>query len=55
MKTANVVISQSINRGFNSTKIFGLFGLNVVMNGKMFFFHGFVGFRKSFSGIERAF
>ena len=36
-------------------QILGLFGLNVVMNGKMFLFDGFLVFRKSFLGIERAF
>ena len=30
-----------------------VFGLNVVMNGKMFSFDGILGFRKSFCGIER--
>ena len=29
--------------------------INVVMNGKMFSFDGFLGFRKSFCGIEKAF
>ena len=36
-------------------KILRLFGLHVVRNGKMFSFAGFLGFRKSFRGIERAF
>ena len=33
----------------------GLFVLNAVINGKMFSFDGFLGFRKFFCGIERAF
>ena len=33
----------------------GLFGLNFVMNGKMFSFDGFSGFRKSFCGIKVSF
>ena len=36
-------------------QILGLFGLDVVMNGKIFSFDGFLGFRKSFCDIERAF
>ena len=55
MKAANTIVFQTINRGFNSAINIGLFGLNVVMNGKMFSFKGFLGFRKSFCGIERAF
>ena len=55
MKTANVILFRAINRGLNSTKILELLGLNVVMNGKMFSFDGFLGFCKSFCGIERAF
>ena len=56
MKTTNIINFQAVNRGLNSTiNILGLFGLNVVMTGKMFSFDGFLGFRKSFCGIERAF
>ena len=46
---------QIINRGFDSAIIIRLFGLNVVMNGKMFLFDDFLGFGKYFCGIERVF
>ena len=36
-------------------QILGLFGLDVVMDGKMFLFDYFFGFCKSFCGSERAF
>ena len=48
MKAANAIIFQAINQGFNSAINIRLFGLNVVMNGEMFSFDGFLGFRKIF-------
>ena len=55
MKATNVIIFQIINEGLIVPQILGFLGLNIVMNGKMFSFDDFLGFLKSFCGIERAF
>ena len=53
MKATNAINFHTINQGM--VILVGLFGLHVVMNGKMFSFEVFLGFCKSFCGIERAF
>ena len=53
MKAANVIIFQTINQGFNGATNIRFIWLNVVMNGKKISLDGFLGFHKSFCGIER--
>ena len=55
MKAVNVILFfKQLTKDLIVLKILGLFGLNVAMNDKVFSFDGFLGFRKSFCGIERA-
>ena len=53
MKAAKVIIFQTNNRDLTVLQMLGLFRLDAVMDGKVFSFDGFLGFRKVFSWYSK--